>query len=586
MSIFTRLNLIIALALFSLIVFIVIVDQNLRTQDKLTIEYRQVARQENTLNRLQANVLERCVAALGYRMSGNVATLEQVNLREKIIREQLTQARGLNAAPTATLDKLEALERQYDKARKGYVDAINHIQVAAKEAISLEVSHEHTSMQEMLLDDLTDSLAVLVRFPTYNSPVKALDEELERLLAFPEHSNVEHFEQLAAFITRIQEQYVVSQQHITTMDSIGPELSRLVENAKLELIDKQNTLGPQLSAKIEQVNQTQLIGSAMVVIILLSLIWWSRRAIFNPLGNSLEHLRQNQQRLDSANASLRDDLHLDAAAAAQEPVHKTNEIQQFNQIAQSMEAALSLSENLSTTLKQQEAQIAELQKREAVDNLVAGMSHNLNNYLQPILLLSQHMNKPDKDAETQQMLSVITESAMNARNVLDKVLAYSRADAREQPASTDSLQAAINLVTTSVMASEIIEVNIQAHPQPFALAASDLNTVVLNLVNNSLDARDATTPITLWITGKVFEDSYNITLRDNGSGMDESTLGKAMNKFFTTKPVGKGTGLGLSEARELMEAAGGQLEITSTLGEGTTVSLSIPFGQHAEPTDG
>ena len=132
MSIFTRLNLIIALALFSLIVFIVIVDQNLRTQDKLTIEYRQVARQENTLNRLQANVLEERVAALSYLMSGNVATLEQVNLREKIIREQLTQARGLNAAPTATLDKLEALERQYDKARKGYVDAINNIQVAAK----------------------------------------------------------------------------------------------------------------------------------------------------------------------------------------------------------------------------------------------------------------------------------------------------------------------------------------------------------------------------------------------------------------------------------------------------------------------
>ena len=59
-----------------------------------------------------------------------------------------------------------------------------------------------------------------------------------------------------------------------------------------------------------------------------------------------------------------------------------------------------------------------------------------------------------------------------------------------------------------------------------------------------------------------------------------------MNKFFTTKPVGQGTGLGLSEARELMESAGDQLEITSTLGKGTTVTLHIPFGQHAEPTDG
>jgi signal transduction histidine kinase len=255
-------------------------------------------------------------------------------------------------------------------------------------------------------------------------------------------------------------------------------------------------------------------------------------------------------------------------------------------MANSMGTSLTLSENLSTTLKQQEAQIAELQKREAVDNLVAGMSHNLNNYLQPILLLSQHMNKPDKDAETQQMLSVITESAMNARNVLDKVLAFSRADAREQPASTDSLTTVMNLVTSSARASETIETDIQTHPTPFALAASDLNTIVLNLVNNSLDSRDALTRITLWITGKVIENGYQLTLRDNGSGMDKATLKKAMNKFFTTKPVGKGTGLGLSEARELMEAAGGQLEITSTLGEGTTVSLHIPFRQHAEPTDG
>ena len=588
MSIFTRLNLFIALAIIAVIAFVVIVDQNLRLQDKLTEEYRQVARQENTLNRLQANILEERVAALAYRKKGDLTALEQISARDKIIREQLSQARALNAAPTATLDKFEALERQYDNARKGYVTAINQIQAAAQEAITLEASHKHTAMQKMLHDNLMDSLAVLVRFPTYNSPVKALAEEFYRL--HPSSAAGQAEQQLPALITRIQEQQALSQQHIKTMDLIGPSLSQLVETAKLELIDKQNTLGPQLSNEVDRVKQSLLISSAAIVVFLLSLVWWSRRAIFNPLDNSLEHLRQNQQQLDSANASMRNDLHLDdaaaAAAAAQEPAQQANEIQQLDQMANSMGTSLTLSENLSATLKQQEIQIAELQKREAVDNLVAGMSHNLNNYLQPILLLSQHMNKPDKDAETQQMLSVITESAMNARNVLDKVLAFSRADAREQPASTDSLTTVMNLVTSSTRASETIETDIQTHPTPFALAASDLNTIVLNLVNNSLDSRDALTPITLWITGKVIEKGYQLTLRDNGSGMDESTLAKAMNKFFTTKPVGKGTGLGLSEARELMEAAGGQLEITSTLGEGTTVTLHIPFGQHAEPTDG
>ncbi len=107
----------------------------------------------------------------------------------------------------------------------------------------------------------------------------------------------------------------------------------------------------------------------------------------------------------------------------------------------------------------------------------------------------------------------------------------------------------------------------------------------MNLVNNSLDSHDALTLITLWITGKIIENGYQLTLRDNGSGMDASTLAKAMNKFYHQTGWQRYR-LGLSEARELMEAVGGQLEITSTLGEGTTVSLSIPFRQPMEPTDG
>lgn len=448
-------------------------------------------------------------------------------------------------------------------------------------------SHPHTKNLDVDIDDLNESLRILARTPTANSITEALYEELERflLIAAERPEELEYIKKLAPVINRIEEHYYAGQEHMNSIERIGPLLSRLIENAKLELIEKQNTLGPQLTAKIGQFYTSLLLGSAVIVVFLLSLAWWSRHSIFKPLGNSLNRLHQNQQRLDSANAATRKNLHLDHDDA-QEPAQQANEIQQLDQMASSLGVSLTLSENLSATLKQQEAQIAELQKREAVDNLVAGMSHNLNNYLQPILLLSQHMNKPDKDAETQQMLSVITESAMNARNVLDKVLAFSRADAREQLASTDSLTTVISLVSSTARASETIETDIQTHPHSFALAASDLNTVVLNLMNNSLDSRDALTPITLWITGKVIEDGYKITVRDNGSGMDASTLAKAMNKFFTTKPVGKGTGLGLSEARELMEAVGGQLDITSTLGEGTTVSLNIPFSQHAESSDG
>ncbi len=95
MSIFTRLNLFIALAIASVIAFVAIVDQNLRLQDKLTLEYRQVARQQIALNRLQANVLEERVGALAYRKNSDLTALDQISARRKIIREQLSQARAL-----------------------------------------------------------------------------------------------------------------------------------------------------------------------------------------------------------------------------------------------------------------------------------------------------------------------------------------------------------------------------------------------------------------------------------------------------------------------------------------------------------
>ncbi len=117
MSIFTRLNLFIALAIISVIAFVAIDDQNLRLQDKLTTEYRQVARQENTLNRLQANVLEERVALQIFRKTYDNSYLLEAQRREKIVREQLLLAFKLNAAPTATLNKFDTLERQYDKAR-------------------------------------------------------------------------------------------------------------------------------------------------------------------------------------------------------------------------------------------------------------------------------------------------------------------------------------------------------------------------------------------------------------------------------------------------------------------------------------
>jgi hypothetical protein len=184
MSIFTRLNLFIALAIISVIAFVAIDDQNLRLQDKLTTEYRQVARQENTLNRLQANVLEERVALQIFRKTYDNSYLLEAQRREKIVREQLLLAFKLNAAPTATLNKFDTLERQYDKARKGYVQATIQVQAAAQQALNIvHHDHHHTSVLGVLLEDLSESLETLRQLPTENSLIEILDDECERLIS-------------------------------------------------------------------------------------------------------------------------------------------------------------------------------------------------------------------------------------------------------------------------------------------------------------------------------------------------------------------------------------------------------------------
>jgi CheY-like chemotaxis protein len=67
-----------------------------------------------------------------------------------------------------------------------------------------------------------------------------------------------------------------------------------------------------------------------------------------------------------------------------------------------------------------------------------------------------------------------------------------------------------------------------------------------------------------------------LSVADNGTGMDESTLARAAEPFFTTKGVGKGTGLGLSMVHGLAEQSGGKLRISSKLGAGTRIEIWIP----------
>jgi two-component system, NtrC family, sensor kinase len=102
-----------------------------------------------------------------------------------------------------------------------------------------------------------------------------------------------------------------------------------------------------------------------------------------------------------------------------------------------------------------------------------------------------------------------------------------------------------------------------------------MQQVFLNLINNAVDAMEKKGG-TLTITTRNIKKRVTVEVADTGPGMPAANIDKIFEPFFTTKPVGKGTGLGLSICYGIIKKLGGDIDVESELGKGTTFFIHIP----------
>ena len=115
-------------------------------------------------------------------------------------------------------------------------------------------------------------------------------------------------------------------------------------------------------------------------------------------------------------------------------------------------------------------------------------------------------------------------------------------------------------------------------------APSQINQVLLNLVVNAAQAIPDDREGLITIRTSCDDVFVFIEIEDNGLGMSEEILNKVFDPFFTTKDPGKGTGLGLSVSQKIIQAHGGSLTVTSTVGLGSTFLITLPvFFKNANP---
>ena len=105
--------------------------------------------------------------------------------------------------------------------------------------------------------------------------------------------------------------------------------------------------------------------------------------------------------------------------------------------------------------------------------------------------------------------------------------------------------------------------------------AKELRKAFLNLILNAFDALGARGRLTIATAYAADAGAVTVTIEDTGAGMNEETLSRMFDLFFTTKP--QGTGLGMAIVRSVIDLHGGTLAVSSTPGEGTRVSVRLPL---------
>jgi PAS domain S-box-containing protein len=222
-----------------------------------------------------------------------------------------------------------------------------------------------------------------------------------------------------------------------------------------------------------------------------------------------------------------------------------------------------------------ENQLHHLARIESVGRLAGGIAHDMNNVLAAIMSVGNVL-RIQGGAGTEQV-DLILQACRRGRDLVKGLMEFSRREMLET--GTFDLneivrKEALLLVSTTLQKIEFRQ-DLGVDLPRLRGASSALSTAMMNLCVNAVDAMPAGGVLTLR-TRRVDEGHVSLEVEDTGIGMAEDVVARALEPFFTTKPVGKGTGLGLSRVFGTVQAHGGSLDIQSRPGEGTRIRILLP----------
>lgn len=244
-----------------------------------------------------------------------------------------------------------------------------------------------------------------------------------------------------------------------------------------------------------------------------------------------------------------------------------------------------------TEKKLLETQFLRAQRMESIGALAAGIAHDLNNVLSPMLMSVQFLKRKHTDEESQKWLGALRENAERGASLIKQLLTFARGTESDKlPLQPHHLvKEVIRILRETLPKSINIRFFIPDNLWTISADPTQIHQVLMNLSVNARDAMRQGGTLTLKAENVALDANYAsthhdartgqfvvITIGDTGEGILPENLDKIFDPFFTTKGIGKGTGLGLSTVAGIIKGHAGFINVYSEPGKGSRFNVYFP----------
>lgn len=236
-----------------------------------------------------------------------------------------------------------------------------------------------------------------------------------------------------------------------------------------------------------------------------------------------------------------------------------------------------------------EQQLQQAQKMEMLGQLTGGVAHDFNNLLASLMgnlqLLEMLPNLSESQEKYLSRALLVTEKGSQ---LVERLLAFSRKQQLypEWVPVDDLIASVLDISAYCVTPNITVNNDLALGEQCIYVDPSQLENALLNLILNSSSAMPNGGELTLSTYKSSQSEHIILEVIDTGDGMSEDTMQRALEPFFTTKQTGEGSGLGLSMVYGFVTQSGGEIDIQSSLSQGTSVKLILPIGQQPKLENG